>query len=246
MKVGTGTRRGYPNNTNLRDVFMEKNRYFENYFKRKNVRALVMLSGGADSVALLANILAYTDWEVHVHHIEISNFENRNKAENAALAKIRRYLRKHYRDYEYTVSKFEFAIDDRFFSFDLTSSLFMAAQVTKSIWYARKVLMDLVVTGHLNATPERELFEGSAVFNVCFMEFTKKPLWIRPLIQVGKAAKANKIDVYESIPPELLDLSWSCRTPTYEGRKAEACGTCLACKTRNKTMAELAELAVPA
>lgn len=45
-----------------------------------------MYSGGLDSVALLANVLAETNHHVHVHHIELSNREGRAEVENQAVA----------------------------------------------------------------------------------------------------------------------------------------------------------------
>ena len=58
---------------------------------------LLMLSGGLDSVALLVNLLEETDQKLHVHHIEIQNFENRLRAENDALERVLTYCREHYR-----------------------------------------------------------------------------------------------------------------------------------------------------
>ena len=192
-----------------------------------------MISGGVDSVALLANILANTSWEVYAHHIEIVKHENRREAENHSMRQIQLFLHQNYRDFEYTVSKFEFDIEDKFVAKDLTTSLFVAAQITKSMRYTRHFILDIVATGHLNATPEAEFLEGSSVFNSCFMNYTKKPIWVRPLIQKGKTAAQNKIDIYESIPKELVDISWSCRTPKFKNGKAIACN---ACKIRNNTV----------
>ena len=51
-------------------------------------KTLVMLSGGIDSVAVLANVRQETEHEVHAHHIELSNRENRQMAENDAVANV--------------------------------------------------------------------------------------------------------------------------------------------------------------
>ena len=69
-----------------------------------------MYSGGLDSVALLANVLAETDRQVHVHHIDIVNRDGRSAVENIAVEKTLDYIRREYRDFDYSSSRNEFNI----------------------------------------------------------------------------------------------------------------------------------------
>jgi 7-cyano-7-deazaguanine synthase in queuosine biosynthesis len=52
-------------------------------------------------------------------------------------------------------------------------------------------------------------------------------------------SKCNKLQVYCSIPPELAELTWSCRTPLYSGGKPLPCGKCHACESRSGIMQKL-------
>ena len=190
--------------------------------KQRRHSALLMLSGGLDSVALLANILSETDQRLHVHHIEIQNFENRRQVENEAVEQVLAYLRQHYRPFSYSSSRSEFPLG-KGGGFDLTLVLFVAARVHTAL----ASVVDIVYTGHI--APNRpEILEGSAVFNACYINKRFKPVWLWPL------ARLKKIEIYESIPRELAELTWSCRKPVRDGDLFRPCGQCHACQSRDE------------
>jgi 7-cyano-7-deazaguanine synthase in queuosine biosynthesis len=179
-----------------------------------------MLSGGLDSVALLANVLAETNQRLHVHHIEIQNYEARQHAENDALQPVLAYLRQHYREFSYSTSKSEFPLG-KGGGYDITLVLFTAARVHTAL--ARVV--EVVYTGHI--APNRpEILEASAVFNACYINKRFKPAWLWPL------AHLKKIDIYRSIPRELAEMTWSCRRPVPVADSFRPCGQCHACRSR--------------
>jgi 7-cyano-7-deazaguanine synthase in queuosine biosynthesis len=183
------------------------------------LRCLLMLSGGLDSVALLANLLAETPHHVHAHHIEIDNYEQRTRAENEALTKVVAYCKHHYRPFDYTTSGSQFPLG-KGGGYDLTLSLFVAARVCSALGGQ----IDAVITGHRD-THFEILSEGAAVFHACFINKRTHPEWLRPL------TKMPKRDIYESIPPKLATLSWSCRRPVHgEGGAYSACGACHSCR----------------
>lgn len=184
--------------------------------------ALLMLSGGLDSVALLANILEETDHSLHAHHIEIQNYENRKQAENQAVQAVLAYCRERYRAFSYSTSRSEFPLG-RGGGFDLTLVLFTASRVHTALGR----VIDIVYTGHIAPT-RPEILEGSAVFNACYINKRFKPVWLRPL------ARLKKIDIYDSIPQELADLTWSCRRPVHTGSGYEPCGECHTCRSMNE------------
>jgi hypothetical protein len=181
--------------------------------------ALLMLSGGLDSVSLLANILEETDHSLHTHHIEIQNYENRLQAENEALQAVLAYCRERYRAFSFSTSKSEFPLG-RGGGFDLTLVLFTAARVHTALGR----VIDIVYTGHIAPT-RPEILEGSAVFNACYINKRFKPVWLRPLDRL------KKIDIYDSIPQELAELTWSCRRPVYQGDSYRPCGQCHTCRS---------------
>ena len=180
---------------------------------------LLMFSGGLDSVALLANLLQETEQSLHVHHIEIQNYENRAQAENDAVRETLAYFREHYRTFSYSSSKSEFPLG-RGGGFDLTLVLFTAARVHTALGR----VVDIVYTGHIAPT-QAEILEGSAVFNACYINKRFKPKWLRPL------AYLRKRDIYGSIPRELADLAWSCRRPVYTDEGYDPCGRCHTCRS---------------
>lgn len=180
---------------------------------------LLMLSGGLDSVALLVTILEQTEQRLHVHHIELQNFENRAQVENEAVQRVLAYCRAHYRSFDFSTSRSEFPLGMGG-GFDLTLVLFTAARVHTALGR----VVDIVYTGHISPT-RAEVLEGSAVFNACYINKRFKPTWLRPL------AGLKKRDIYESVPRELAEMTWSCRKPVFVGDQIQPCGRCHTCKS---------------
>ncbi len=213
----------YPNNTAVKNnLYRSMERA---YLPKRIAKSLVMISGGLDSVVLLTTLLAHTDHEVHAHHVEIRNTENRWEIENRTLERVLPYIREHYRPFTYSTSKYELMMGMGG-GLDMTLAMFMAARVT----CAEGTFMDLVHTGHVRANPY-EYWEAAAVHTACYVNSRTKPMWIAPLSHL------SKFDIYNAIPPQLADLTWSCRTPIEIGNDYQPCLTCHACKTR----AELAK-----
>jgi len=195
----------------------------------RTLSGLLMLSGGLDSVALLANLLQETEQRLYVHHLEIQNFENRQRAENAALEQVLAYCRAHYRDFSYSTSQSEFLLG-RGGGFDLTLVLFTAARVHTALGQ----VVDVIYTGHVSPT-RAEIVEGSAVFNACYINKRHKPSWMWPLAHLRKA------DIYAAIPRELAEMTWSCRRPIYREGDYLPCGACHACRSRAEAARLLGE-----
>lgn len=196
--------------------------------KRKNgVRSLVMFSGGLDSVALLANILKETDHHVHVHHIEIVNKEGRDVAEDIAVEKTLDYIRKNYREFDYSSSRNEFMLGLGGGT-DLQLALFTAGRVVTAL----QGNIDFVFTGHIQP-PFWELSEGATVFNAVFIHRRQKPEWLWPFSKINAGFTTRKAHIYASIPQELAELTWSCRTPVSATSIYTPCGKCHACKARS-------------
>lgn len=180
--------------------------------------ALVMYSGGLDSLSLLFNLLMATELDIHVHHVEILNFENRADVETQAIARQLDVLRAGCRPFEYTTSRHEFMLG-KGGGVDTVLNLFTAARVHTAsggkFW--------TIWTGHITP-PEWEIIEGAAVLNAMFINKRMRPYWMRPL------RRLQKPDILVSLPPELADLAWSCRTPVATGDgRYDPCGACHAC-----------------
>lgn len=191
----------------------------------QKIYSLVLLSGGLDSVALLAGLLQQTEHEVHAHHVEIINTENRAHAENLALVNILDYMNRNYRKFTYSTSTYQVKIitpDFRVGS-DASTAMFMAARVNMALGF----INDFVWTGHMRGVMW-EYMEAAAIHAACYTNVKTKPIWAMPYSSV------SKFNLYNSIPPELADMTWSCRTPVYDEKwNPSPCNNCHACSAMN-------------
>lgn len=190
-------------------------------------RVLLMWSGGLDSVALLANLLATTDHEIHAHHIVLDNGERRAGAENLAVAAVLDWCREKLRPFDDSESGHTFPEGGGGGGWDTTLTMFTAARVTRSL---PKWPVDVVVTGHIR-TGFRELSEGEGVFHATFQSRRRRrPDWVRPLARLSATTQPErKADIASSIPTELVRRSWWCRRPIEADGDWNECGTCHAC-----------------
>lgn len=200
-------------------------KYYSGMYPEDSTYSLVMVSGGLDSVAMLANVLQHTKHRVHAHFVEIINKENRAKAEKAAMEKCARYLLQHYRSFEYSTSTYEMMLGSSTgVGPDASVIMFMAGRLNKSLGNT----MDMVWTAHLRG-PIYEYADAGAVHAASYSSLLKKPLWVMPVLNF------LKFDLYESIPRELAGLTWSCRSPVYaEDGSVRQCGTCHACEAHQR------------
>lgn len=217
----------YPDNTAVKDALLQ-DILSRNQPNSMNTRSLLMFSGGLDSVALLWNLLQHTEQKLHVHHIEICNFENRDRAENMAIDRVMEYVKDTCRDFDYSVSANIFNLG-KGGGLDQTLALFTASRVVAALGGTET----FVYTGHIQPALW-EMQEGAAVFNACFIGKRWKPLWLTPLSHVAGGFQQRKVNIYESMPQELADMTWSCRKPVWDDTDTvpTPCGTCHACKGR--------------
>lgn len=213
----------YPNNHAVKNSIANQcNHYYAGY-PEDRIYSLALVSGGLDSVALLANLLQHTKHKVHAHFVEMVNHENRSNAEKAAMQKCVNYLIRHYRPFEYSTSVYEMMLGEpKWVGPDISAVMFMAGRLCKSLGNN----MDMIWTGHMRG-PVYEYVDAGAVLAASFSSLLKKPLWVMPLTNF------LKFDIHESIPKELADLTWSCRFPKYDAMgNATPCGECHACGGR--------------
>ena len=200
---------------------------------RRPLRLVLMLSGGLDSVALLVNLLASTEHEVHAHHLVLDNLEGRAGAENRALDAVRAWAADHLRDFGSTSSNYAFHLPAGSGGWDTTVTMFTASRVVRALgsWRA-----DAVVTGHINPG-FAELAEGEAVFHAAFQSRRWRPAWVRPLAHVTGDRVGRKVLIHASLPREVVDLCWWCRRPVPEGDVWRPCGDCHACHAMDEVAA---------
>ncbi len=186
-----------------------------------------MFSGGIDSTAALWHVLNHPDdyGQVHVHHIHIQNIEARWKAEAMAVKAILAYMRKH-APIPFTVSESAFNTPHLGgnFLFDTEIMSFMTGYMT-----SRDPLITQVVIGATGTDFARGVSQavvrGKAIHNA----FHPGGDDHSAAVKVYPHADLTKEQVYNTLPPELAKLTWSCRTPHYADGKPIECGRCKTC-----------------
>jgi 7-cyano-7-deazaguanine synthase in queuosine biosynthesis len=186
---------------------------------------LVMFSGGLDSTAMLVRLLAAPD-ELRVHHIRMVNREKRDRAEQAAVDAIVAHCRSRYRPFRYSESALDFS-GLAAIPIDYLSIAFVACQVAIDTPGC-----DRIAVGSLAS--DTDIVNRSArqkrVFEEMYACYRARKLgeprveWVHPVYHVPKAELAA------SLPPELLRLTWSCRTPVDAPGGYRPCGACKACR----------------
>lgn len=190
---------------------------------------LVMLSGGIDSTAALWHVLHNADryGKVHVHHIHIQNIENRWQVEAAAVKAIYEYLRE-YSPVEFTTS--ESLISTPSFNGDFLWDIeiigFMGGYMTSrdpSIW---KIIIGATGTDwEMNTIPDT-VARSKATHNA-FHRNTKDH---SGQVKEFPLKDMTKQQAYDSLPPELARLTWSCRRPLFTSGEFVECGVCKTCR----------------
>ena len=183
---------------------------------------LIMLSGGLDSAALLYKLLKESKTQVWAHHIIIINKENRYNIELEACRAIFNYCKK-IRSFEYSESTWVFPFN-KFICYDADIVAFTAAQIVPNLYKNEKIK---VLTGRVQ---EDDTIQSS----VNLLKYTQKlfrsatkriehmvvPELLKPIRNLSKK------DLINSIPKELLELTFSCRKPIDN----KPCNTCKSCK----------------
>ena len=190
-------------------------------------RYLVLASGGLDSTACIYKLLTETDHELHLHHIRMINSERRWALEDQAIARTVDWFRTNLRpDLELTISTFDVLSVGRA-TFDMMVVYFTAAQV---LCQTRFIDVEALVLGNIqddyqpNEISLIRLPYALAVYDNGFKEQGRAPI---PVLRPFE--KMNKRQVFDILPPELIELTWSCRHPKPEGDRLVACGFCHVC-----------------
>jgi 7-cyano-7-deazaguanine synthase in queuosine biosynthesis len=211
--------------------------------KQKQKGFLCMFSGGLDSTALLHALLTnknYEHFNVYVHHIRLKNRENRGAAELNAVRNIVKYYhrREDIREFDYKESTFDTSTMDENWSprypFDIDVVCFMAAQVCLAKPQIKHV--GLAVTkddldGPQDDSTLARIWEAPKIFDASlylFPEQIPRPTFIYP------TQKLTKQQLWNSLPKNIQQMTWSCRIPVWENGIPQKCGKCHTCKKRKE------------
>ena len=187
-----------------------------------------MFSGGLDSTAMLVKLLGDSEEPLRVHHIRMENGEMRAAAEQAAVEAIVAYCRAHYRAFTYSQSGLDFRALEAI-PIDYLSIAFVACQVAIDTPGCTRVAV---------AALERDtdIVNRSArqrhVFDEMYACYRARRLGEREVQWIYPVYRQTKRELAQTLPGELLELTWSCRRPVPAEGKYRTCGVCKACLAR--------------
>ena len=183
-----------------------------------------MFSGGLDSLGALwltLNDPQYTN--VHVHHINIVNIENRGAAEAIAVKRCLKYIADNTTFKPgYTESTIAVLQNSPKFAYDSDMVSFVAGNFCLNYQFTH-----LVIGMHADDFTRQEVQQRVLRSQRIFEAFDTKTEKIFPIKHLTKQ------EVFDLLPRELRTLAWSCRTPTYIDGAPQRCDHCSTCAQVN-------------
>lgn len=185
-----------------------------------------MLSGGLDSLCMTHLLLKDSaDNELHIHHINIQNSENRAVAESNAVKDIVSYFQQNnYPKFAYSESTIAAPSFGRSFMYDSDAINFMAGYICSMDLDIKQVAIGLNKSD--TNGPNTTRIQKANQLLAAFTSATK----IYPVKDYTKQA------MYDMLPEGLRTMFWSCRTPKYIEDKAHECGHCHTCMQIQKLL----------
>lgn len=188
-----------------------------------------MLSGGIDSTASLWHVLNNADMygDIHIHHVHIHNVEGRWKAEAQAVKAILSYLHEH-APVPFTYSESVMAIPaiDGSFLYDTEIISFITGYMTSRDSSITTVIIGATGSDFATNSISRAVTRGKAIHNA----FHEGEGDHSGSIKEYPHRDLIKQQVYDTLPPELARLTWSCREPRNVGGTFIECGKCKTCR----------------
>jgi 7-cyano-7-deazaguanine synthase in queuosine biosynthesis len=181
-----------------------------------------MFSGGLDSTGMFWKLIN-TKEPLHVHHLHLKNKENRLEAENKAVLDIVAYMKK-IRDFSYSESFHEYPCYNGNFMWDSDLYNFIAGTICLNL-----KSIDLVAIGRTKSDDGLDRADrGTKILKILSPRVEK-------IYPVGDMTKK---EIYEMLPKELREMTWSCRVPIYED-ETKTCGRCKTCMEIKKIKGNL-------
>ncbi len=210
--------------------------------------SLLMFSGGIDSLYSLYQVLHDTDDVLWVHHINLVNREGRHRAEAEACGNIVAWCTEKLRPFRYTESTIDHSAFEMF-GRDVLVVAFEAGIVVQNghrvfgrgfdrwmLGYCQEEADEVLAGGVVAGTSNRR-----SVIETC-LTASAHPIVPPRLHSQPLIAKQAQI---EAMPPELVQLAWTCRQPVWNGHTAVECGACKTCKLMGPIRVSLGEKGYP-
>lgn len=182
---------------------------------------LLMFSGGLDSTGAFWQLIQ-DNQKIHVHHMNLKNIENRSIAESKSTENIIKYMSK-LSSFTYSESTHEYPCYNGSFIWDGDISSFIAGTICTSIKSIKKVAFGRTATDNENANALSRIERANNIFSA-----------MCDAVKIYPVQHLTKLQIYEMLPKELRDLSWSCRKPLYKDNKIMPCKNCITCYSMKK------------
>ena len=191
---------------------------------------LVLLTGGVDS-AFLAYALLH-DSPIDILYIEGCQYDRKKEAEKLAVDKIVNFLNNNspYKIRNNGTVALVTSMDSNH-KFGQPLNWIFGVLNSKLIDDAKSVNM-AYISGDQMVYHLKDLV-------IAWEKMTEIALHHKPELLFPLVFK-NKLEIYKNIPPELLELTWSCELPIkteHDLPSFQECGYCRACKIKKFTMA---------
>lgn len=177
-----------------------------------------MFSGGLDSTGVFWKLIQEKQ-SIHVHHMNLINQENRSDAEKVAVKNVCEYMKK-FINFEYSESTHECPDIDGKFMWDSDMYNFMAGYICLMSNKINKVALGLTKTDLSSSDQKikKRIERGTSILK-CFANVEK----IYPVVDMTKQ------QIYDMLPKDLSNITWSCRTPIYSDDGIKRCKRCKSC-----------------
>jgi len=189
---------------------------------------LVMFSGGLDSTAMLVQLLTHSREELRVHHIRMANREERAEAEQAAVERIVAWCKSRYRPFRYSESALDFR-ELAAIPIDYVCIAFVACQVAIDTPGCNRIAVAALAR---DTDIDNRSARQRRVFETLYECYRARKLGEPSVEWSYPVWNATKRELADSLPRELLEMTWSCRRPVREADIWRPCGACKACLAR--------------
>ena len=185
------------------------------------IDTLLMFSGGLDSTGAFWQLMQDKQ-NIHVHHMNLKNVEQRSIAESKSTADIVNYM-KNIGSFTYSESIHEYPSYKGNFMWDGDIASFMAGSICTSMSSIKKVAFGRTATDDANASTHVRVERANKIFSAMCQA-----------VKIYPVQHLTKLEIYEMLPNELRELTWSCRTPIYKDDKILPCKHCITCYSMSK------------
>lgn len=193
-------------------------------------KILCMFSGGLDSIGMLYKLLTedeYINHIIHVHHINMINIENRSEAEKIAVNNCCSWFRKNGKSFIYTENTIDFSFMKNNFPFDVDVVYFVAGQIisiSSDVYEYLTIGQTKTDLAHVHGNNGINFSRSKKLLDTMLLYYNKEVTRIFPVMDYSKK------EIYDFLPNELKNMSWTCRWPKKINGKFVKCENCQSCK----------------